>query len=243
MAEFLPGLKPELVIWTYYEGNDVWMRSGRGRRGDLEREGNVTTLLAYLEPDYSQDLIGRMPAVQAALREWLARQAPSSPADEDLGLEQKTARSKVRGAVTLQHTLALLKGTWDGSTGSEAGSRRERERYARHREAVDGDLQLFERSLRKAHTLIRQRSARPVFLYLPSIESFLRSRGEHPLRNSVLGMAQTIGFEVIDMRDIFLRTGQPFDNYAFGRHGGHFSPLGHARVAQTIEQVLVSPAN
>ena len=74
LQEYAHVLKPEKVLWLYYEGNDLQ---------DLAQEEKSSFLLQYLEDDFTQDLVRRQPEInqkleyhiENLLRKELARQA------------------------------------------------------------------------------------------------------------------------------------------------------------------------
>lgn len=71
LKEFGPVLKPRVIMWLYFQGNDLIQ--------DLARERASPLLMRYLEPGFSQDLPGRQSAIDAALHARLA--GPSQEMD------------------------------------------------------------------------------------------------------------------------------------------------------------------
>ena len=59
IKEYMPQRMPRVVLWFYYEGNDV--------SKDLFIEREAALLVAYLGQDYSQGLEQRQPAIDEAL--------------------------------------------------------------------------------------------------------------------------------------------------------------------------------
>ncbi len=59
LVEYLPAVRPEAVLWVYYEGNDL---------PDLKFEKRFAVLHRYLEPGSSQDLWERQSEIDAAGR-------------------------------------------------------------------------------------------------------------------------------------------------------------------------------
>lgn len=60
LKEFGPLLKPRVVMWLYFQGNDLIQ--------DLPRERASSLLMRYLEPGFSQDLPARQAEIDSALR-------------------------------------------------------------------------------------------------------------------------------------------------------------------------------
>ena len=64
-----PLLRPAVVLWAYYEGNDLTK--------DIVRERAAPILARYLGADYGQDLAARNAGIQRAARDFLDRRAPA----------------------------------------------------------------------------------------------------------------------------------------------------------------------
>jgi hypothetical protein len=82
LKEYAVSLKPKVVLWFYYEGNDIRDPDGREEFSPLLRE--------YLQGPFSQNLIGPQQEVDRVLTEYLERamesQAASFNAEESLKL-------------------------------------------------------------------------------------------------------------------------------------------------------------
>tara|TARA_Y100001968_G_scaffold259049_1_gene246158 strand:+ start:610 stop:1962 length:1353 start_codon:yes stop_codon:yes gene_type:complete len=59
LKEYAESQKPQTVLWLYFEGNDLV--------GDLIKERTSVTLMHYLDPEYSQNLIGRQNEIDAII--------------------------------------------------------------------------------------------------------------------------------------------------------------------------------
>ncbi len=69
VVEYGPLLRPSVVLWAYYEGNDLTK--------DIVRERAAPILARYLDPGPHQDLAARNADVQRAARDFLDRRAPA----------------------------------------------------------------------------------------------------------------------------------------------------------------------
>ena len=58
VREYISMVKPKIVFWTFYIGNDF---------GDLEREMTIETLRNYLAPNFSQNLVSKKEEVKDQL--------------------------------------------------------------------------------------------------------------------------------------------------------------------------------
>ena len=62
LTEYATRLRPALVVWTVYEGNDAH---------ELVRERGSAILMGYLEPGFSQNLASRQLEIDGALRRYV----------------------------------------------------------------------------------------------------------------------------------------------------------------------------
>src|SRR5207247_577135 len=62
LKEYLPGLKPKIVLWCYFEGNDL---------ADLKGEHANALLMSYLNGNYSQGLLREQANIDQALTIYL----------------------------------------------------------------------------------------------------------------------------------------------------------------------------
>lgn len=76
VREYLPALRPREVLWCHYAGNDLL---------DLRRERDHPLLRRYLEDGFSQGLLQRQEAIDAALDAYVERHLRSSPDQPGLG--------------------------------------------------------------------------------------------------------------------------------------------------------------
>lgn len=65
LEEYARPLRPRVVLWLYYEGNDLQ---------DLERYGESEILRRYLRPGYRQGLATRQAEIDSGLTAWLDEQ-------------------------------------------------------------------------------------------------------------------------------------------------------------------------
>jgi hypothetical protein len=62
LLEYLPAIRPEVVLWFHYEKNDFY---------DLEWERKSPMLMKYLESDFTQGLVQRQAAIDGAINGFL----------------------------------------------------------------------------------------------------------------------------------------------------------------------------
>ena len=77
IKEYLKFAKPRVVLWFYWEGNDLT---------DLKREKNSPLLMRYLEDNFSQGLVNLQPDIDAALTAYIetaGRNVERHPKEDD----------------------------------------------------------------------------------------------------------------------------------------------------------------
>ncbi len=105
IKEYLPQRRPRVVLWFYYEGNDV--------SKDLFIEREAALLVAYLGQDFSQGLEQRQPAIDEALIAEVEKAYDAAPVE----VAPPVAREiKWRDVLLLRHlrnTLGIAVGNAD----------------------------------------------------------------------------------------------------------------------------------
>lgn len=94
LVEYAAPLRPPIVLWLYFEGNDL---------KNLTDEMSSEILKKYLRNGFSQNLRNRQPEIDARLRELSNRWEAITRAEEDRAIMRQ-----VRGLVTLYHVRTLL---------------------------------------------------------------------------------------------------------------------------------------
>lgn len=92
LMEYGQSLKPKVVVWLYFEGNDP---------ADLNRELEIATLAAYLDGSYSRNLLVRSAELATVGRQFIAQPPPPT----------SRPTSRVTEVLTLAH-LGLATRTW-----------------------------------------------------------------------------------------------------------------------------------
>lgn len=65
LKEFLPSLKPKIILWAYFEKNDLI---------ELRHETRSPLVLQYLKPDFRQDLISRQGEIDQTLLAYVEKE-------------------------------------------------------------------------------------------------------------------------------------------------------------------------
>ena len=220
--EYLRGAEARVVVWSFFEGND-W--------ADLASELAVPQLAGYLDPAFSQHLLERRDAVQSAL---------STYAEDYLaGYRWRKMLPFGRWRATLgdmdpQRLLrpSRLPVVSDGA-GQDSGG-------LGKKETQEGDdMALLRRVIQLELEEIRATGARPVFVLLPSFDTYPQPGAVAVARRQFLAnVMKEINVTMVDGDAAFrAAAADPRDFFAL-RTWGHYTAEGHRVVADAIAQAV-----
>ena len=215
LKEYGPTLKPKLVLWFYYEGNDL---------RDLDGwEKNSPLLMKYVSSSFSQHLFERQPEIDRVLKEYL-----------DAAMAKATAPVAFESIVKLQHLRQAVQSFYERRP-VEQGLPAELLEHLRHRgaPAATEDLHLFERILAEAQATAGTWNGRLVFVYLPTWERYRIPELASKDRDRVLGIARRLNLHVVDMHPVFAAHPDPLSLFAFRRYA-HYNEAGHRLVGEEV---------
>jgi hypothetical protein len=220
IKEYLPALKPKIVLWFYYEGNDL---------SNLKIEQRSSLLRRYMEDGFTQNLLDRQTDLDRALTEYataaeaaevvrLSTQSPETDHFPDLILTMKLTALRTR--------LSLL--------GDDV---------------VDDtpDYSLLRDVLSDANATVRSWGGTLCFVYLPSWSSLatppnptevaIPSETDLEGRPRVLAIVNDLRVPLIDLYPAFRAERDPLALFPF-RRWGHYNEDGHRFVANVLEDAL-----
>ena len=213
LKEYLEPVRPHIVLWVFFEGNDLTY--------DLPLEARAPMLRAYLDdPAFSQDLIHRDGDVAHALRDYVERNMQAAVARMDLPWVQLlrwVSLDRMREAIGLG---ALQIGYNTGDTQAE--------------------LALFARILAQARQRVEGWGGTLYLVYIPESDRYLSRFGSSAMREAihdgVARIARQARIPVIDIASAFAAQPAPGTLYAFP--GGHFNEAGYRHAASAIATAL-----
>ena len=216
LTEYLTSLKPKVVLWFYFEGNDL---------DNLYAESKSAVLRSYLQDGYTQPsltrqddidraTVGEIPRLRAE-GERLRTQRLNRPVAEKLIIFAKLS--------TLRQQLGLV-----GAVEARATA------------AVEpANMELFRNVMLQARTRVERWGGRLVFVYLPDWDRYAGNTAlQAAKRAEVIDTARGLGIPVIDTVDsAFLAHGDPLSFFPF-RRPGHYNAAGHRVVAEAVLKAL-----
>jgi hypothetical protein len=214
LKEYAAFLSPKLVLWFYYEGNDL---------RDLDGREKYSPLLRRYLGRFSQDLIARQQEVDQVLTEYLEQAMKSQAASFD-----------GERFLKLHHLRASL---W-----SVVNKRKRREglqiELVEHMEkhgasSTHEDLELFRSVLKEASETVSSWGGRMYFVYLPTWERYRLPDLASEDRENVLRIVDDLGIPTVDIHLSFARHPDPLSLFPSRRYA-HYNEVGHRLVAEEV---------
>ncbi len=209
--EFLTPIRPDVVAWVFFEGNDL---------RDFTRELAHEVLPSYLDQDFSQGLRELTPALDGQLRDQVSqlRKEEASRAERE-----RTARESVRRR-----------------RGSLAGWLRLTELRSRLRKIGRSRAQLhpydpamFDQVAVRMRDDVESWGGTLLFAYMPSQRRFGDESAANPHRASILEQIKALGIPVIDLYEPLSAHPDPLSLFPF-RVENHLTAEGYALAAQAV---------
>jgi hypothetical protein len=221
IKEYAEIVKPKVVLWFYFEGNDI---------KDLSMERNSPLLRRYLTSEFSQGLLAHQTEIDHALDEHIktARDENRSLArlKEIIAYLDKLP-SKIKNIIVLRqlrHQFGLVQKTAADRPRSAASSPAAK-RY-------NLEIELLGDILARAKESVSRWGGVLYFVYLPS---YLRYAPEQTnfWRDQVLRAANKVGLPVIDIHRTFTVQKDPLVLFPL-RIQSHYNQEGHRLVAEEV---------
>lgn len=219
LREYLPRVKPRVVLWVYFEGNDLQ---------NLRDEIRSPLLASYLEGGDTGRIVSRQATVDSVLLAWLTevqRNERVSSATSDSGV---SLAARLKGVGALHRTRGLVSDALQRGSGGEP--RREH------------DVALFGRVLQTARTEVRSWGGEMYLVYLPAWERYHAAMPEADrAREQVLELTRELGIRLIDVEPSFGAQRDPSLLFAqFEYRPAHYSEAGYQLAAEAVIRALSS---
>lgn len=226
LKEYVPSLRPRVVLWCYFEMNDM---------GELLHE-KQTFLTKYLTPGYTNGLIAKQPEIDRALK------AHVEQAMVDFTLRAEMMRffehlldpfshlDQFEELIKLGHIERTLLMAFHKPEG-ELQAHRPNPALTRE------DLDLFGKVLFEAKTMVAGWGATLVFIYLPQYERYTKPEFVNQDRDQVLRVVRELNLPLIDLHHTFEAQADPLNLFPFRRYG-HYNENDHRVVAEEVLKFL-----
>jgi hypothetical protein len=221
IREYLSGLKPRIVLWFYFEGNDL---------SELAEEAKSRVLLRYLKSGFKQGLASVQPKIDIQLTAFVEREmARELERRHDRG-NNKAPSKRIHQAMNIVKLTGLRQrlGWIDRENPSE------RKRLSELQEA---NMELFTNVVSQANAAVTEWSGQFYFVYLPSWERYGAPALARSDRDRVLATVENLGISVIDLHKAFQAQRDPLSFFPFRRFG-HYNEKGHSLVAEEVLKTI-----
>jgi hypothetical protein len=214
LLEYAKKVKPRLVLWAYYEENDL-----RNLKGEMSSQ----ILLRYLRDEsFYQSLSSKQSAIDNAIGEFVsssrikrsavAQQASFALSFLQLGIFSKWLASEDNPLVVNRLNLARDYGT---------------------------ELQMLQEILSRAKRETEAWGGKIAFVYIPRWSRYAYRENEGAnLRQEVLAIAEKAGMPVFDFHNVLSAHPDPLALYPF-RINNHYTDEGNALLARELKSWIL----
>jgi hypothetical protein len=213
LKEYLPEVKPRIVLWVYGEDDDL---------PALRNEQRSRLLMSYLRTkDFTQGLT----SLQAELDQVITRFGEEKLRSELRAAGPPGLKEQLRALIAHGRLPYLRARLWSPTRNTE-------------RSIDAGDLELFGEVLKQARSTVGGWDGSLYFLYLPSYTRYaehLSAAGR--AHDAVVDMVAQLGIPVIDIDPVFRGQPDPLALFPF-RHFVHYAEPGHELIAQEVLRSL-----
>jgi PAS domain S-box-containing protein len=229
LKEYLQPLQPKVVLWFYYEGNDLI---------DLQKERKNKLLMRYLKDNFTQNLVAMQTEIDLALLDDIPRQSALR--------SSLRARRQANGVGLYDQFLGFVKlGKLRGKLSIANAMPIEEVKNVADLEGPN--LDVFRDILAQVKTRVETWGGKIYFIYLPDWPRYSSNELGRVAkqRDSVLALVTSLGISVIDIHPIFQAQTDPLSLFPF-REPGHYVEKGHLLVAEEVIRAIsstLSPSN
>jgi hypothetical protein len=213
LRDYGPSLKPKVVLWFFYEGNDM---------SDLAQEKKSPLLMRYLQSDFHQPLLQWQIEIDQALEAFIKTQMASFML---AGKQQEAFSQKIRRSFFLLVELVKLSHLRQ-RLGLVYGD-------LRRDGTAEALMDLLEQALREGKKSVESWGGRLYFVYLPDRERYANPSHAMSAREQVLRTVRNVGIPLIDIDHAFHAQLDPLAFFPF-RRLGHYNEAGHRLVAEEV---------
>jgi hypothetical protein len=215
LKDYVRPLEPKVVLWFFYEGNDV---------SDLLYERHSPLLMQYLDGNFSQALTGRQAEIDRALETYIRTETsrriyPKPKTWFDTLNRSRELLAKFAKLSPLRQRLGLVYGNFSPLSLPDPDDQM--------------TMDLLDRTLREAKATVDRWNGKLYFVYLPERDSCFDSGRTVVDHAEILAMVETIGLPVIDIYQAFRSQSDPLTLFPF-RRLGHYNQNGHRLVGEEV---------
>ena len=212
LKEYAKIVKPKIVLWLYYEGNDLTT--------NLKREKSVNILQKYLNEGFNQNLVARQNEIDKRLLKYVRTKEDEKKINRNI---KKGKLLWILSLLKLSHVRRILHLEVNYSEGNVY---------------VDP---LFSKILKVANNEVLQMGGKMYFVYLPEYSRYklgVLDHDKYRKRKEVLDAVAELNIPIIDLhKELFSKQNDPLALFPFGLPG-HYNEKGYKKVTEIIIQEI-----
>jgi len=216
LKEYALAYQPRVVLWFYYEGNDLQ---------DLEYERESPFLMQYFRTSFTQGLLVRRGEIEKALKEYVSEARRKR--GERVGWEQ---------TIKLHHVREVLSARYYGSN-RHSPDKICSTIMSSSSEVTVGVVNMFRHVLIDAAKTVHGGGGQLYFVYLPAWARYGCPGTPNQDRERVLQIVDSLELPLIDLHPVFARQQDALALFPFRRYN-HYNTEGHRLVAEEVLRVL-----
>jgi hypothetical protein len=222
LKEYVEPFKADIVLWVYYEGNDLI---------ELEKERETSMLMRYLEDNYSQSLLDRQDEIDATLIKYVnfhwKKELPRIANQPRIAQEREEREYKLK-IIKLWFLRSRLGLTNKTKKTQNPG------RVTNYK----SQLPLLSKILATANQRSSRWGGTLYFVYLPTIERYMNDKynGNFYDRDDVLAIIHKLGIPLIDFHEVLSKQPDPLS--LVPNVGAHYNADGYKLLSEFIVSQL-----
>lgn len=221
LQEYLPRFSPRVVLWFFFEENDL---------ADLKTELKSPLLNRYAkEKDFNQGLLARQTVIDEVLQTYINQEEIAQIKKEEMARQEDDI-------VGFYEMLGIVKlSTLREKLGLVYGKARLDEAAA---PTIDvAELDLFGEILSEAKASVEAWGGTLYFVYLPGWYRYGDPQLANKDREAVLRLIESLNIPIIDLHPAFQAQGDPLSLFPFRRFG-HYNEKGNRLVAKEVLKTI-----
>jgi hypothetical protein len=207
IKEYATQKKPKIVLWIYFERNDL---------EDLKKEKTNSLLMKYMNKNFTQNLNLKQKEIDKKLRKNILI------AEREFKNKNDSKRKKTKKFTAFNKIIRL---------------QIVRDKMALDRGLNYGIDPLFKKIILEGKNHINSWGGKLYFVYLPDKERYSGNKANddnYLKRKEVIKLIKMLNIPIIDVhKDFFMKQDDPLSFYAH-RIYGHFNPEGYKKIAELI---------
>jgi len=237
LVEYGLPLKPKMVLWVYFEGNDL---------AGVNHEHRAPILKRYFTPSYSQNLVNRQKEVDEELmdisnfleKKRIQELKETKKADTRTDKIETSSRKQITvwgtkafKFISLFQVRKFL--TLTPETDLEKSSKLNKTQTLKLEYAA---IAPFKKILKTAKTFTENAGGQLVFVYLKGYESL---KNEAPHRKKVVEMVENLQVPIFDFGEYLKEQENPKKYFPLEKGGGHYNEKGYDLLARYIARSVL----